>query len=83
MEKGTHIKSLYAGILFMLLLLSAKFFSKLTFSKYSFRNTIRLSDGMDPHLSVLNSIQIVCEGYQHLTKVAASKESDNCSSEQS
>ena len=32
----------------MLLLLSADFFSNLTFSKNSFRNTIRLSNRLDP-----------------------------------
>ena len=32
----------------MLLLLSADFFLKLTFSKNSFRNTIRVSNGLDP-----------------------------------
>ena len=32
----------------MLLLSSADFFSKLTFAKNSFRNTIRLSNGLDP-----------------------------------
>ena len=32
----------------MLLLSSADFFSKLTFSKYSFWNAIRVSNGLDP-----------------------------------
>ena len=32
----------------MLLLSSADFFSKLTFSQNSFRNTIRVSNGLDP-----------------------------------
>ena len=32
----------------MLLLLSADFFSKLTFSKNNFRNTIRVSNSLDP-----------------------------------
>ena len=36
------------GIFFMLLLSSADFFSNLTFSKYSFRNTIRVSNYLDP-----------------------------------
>ena len=31
-----------------MLLLSADFFSKLTFSKNSFSNTIRASNGLDP-----------------------------------
>ena len=33
MEKGTHIKSLYAGILFMLLLSFVDFFKNLLFQK--------------------------------------------------
>ena len=32
----------------MLLLLSTNFFPKLTFSKNSFRNTFRVSNGLDP-----------------------------------
>ena len=32
----------------MLLLLSADFFSKLTFSKISYRNIIRVSNSLDP-----------------------------------
>ena len=34
------------------MLSSADFFSKLTFSKNSFRNTIRVSNGFDPDHSV-------------------------------
>ena len=41
------INSLHAGYFFMLLILSADFFSNLTFSKYSLRNTIRVSNGLD------------------------------------
>ena len=33
----------------MLLLSSADFFSKLTFPKYTFRNTIRVSNDLDPN----------------------------------
>ena len=40
--------SLHAGYLSMLLLLSADFFSKLTFSNIYFRNTIKVSNGSDP-----------------------------------
>ena len=39
--------SSHAGKFVMLLLSSAHFFSKLTFSKYSFRNTIRVSNCLD------------------------------------
>ena len=42
------------GNFFMLLLLSADFFSKLTFSKQSFRNTIRVSNCLDPDQDRLN-----------------------------
>ena len=52
----------------MLLLLSADF-SKLTFSKNSFKNTIRVSNSLD-----LYQDQPVCKGYQQRKKVAASKE---------
>ena len=36
------------GIFFILLLSSADFFQKLTFSKKSFRNTIKVSNSLDP-----------------------------------
>ena len=62
----------------MLLLLSADFFSKLTFSKNSFRNTIRVSNSRDPdqdrHSVCPDLVQTVCKSYQQTTKVAASKE---------
>ena len=54
----------------MLLLLSADFisFKKLTFWKNSFRNTIRVSKGLDPdqdRYSVGPDLgQTVCKGYQ-------------------
>ena len=51
----------------MLLLSSADFFSKLTFPKNSFRNMIRVSNGVDP----------VCKGYQQMITVAAGKERVN------
>ena len=54
------------------------FFSKLTFSKNSFRNTIRVSTVWiqirTNILLVLIRGQTVCKGYQQTTKVAASKE---------
>ena len=37
-----------AGVCYMLLLLSAGFFQNQLFSKNSFRNTIRVSNGLDP-----------------------------------
>ena len=42
------ISSLHAENFFMLLVVVCRFFSKLTFSKNSFRNTIRVSDSLDP-----------------------------------
>ena len=65
----------------MLLLSSADFFSKLTFSKNSSWSAIRVSNGLDsdqdgrfvgPDLG-----QSVCKGYQQTTKVAANKERVN------
>ena len=56
---------------FMLLLSSAEFFSNLSFLKNSFRNTIRVSNGLDsvgPDLDP-NSVR---KGYQQPTKAAAS-----------
>ena len=46
-NRAMGIHSLHAGYFFMLLLSSADF-SKLTFSKNSFRNTIKVSKGLDP-----------------------------------
>ena len=69
----------------MFLLLSAdpfKFF-KINFfsSKNSFKNTIRVSNGLDPDqdhsidvLSVLILAQTLCKCYQQMTKVTTSKE---------
>ena len=42
-----QLNYLHAGKVFMLLLSSADFFLKLTFSKKTFRNTIRVSNGLD------------------------------------
>ena len=45
----TKVSQLFAcWVIFMLLLLSADFFSKLTFSKNSFRNIICVSKGLNP-----------------------------------
>ena len=54
--------SLHTGY-FFILLLSADFFSKLTFWKNSFRNTIRMSNSLDP------GSKTVCQGYQLTTLV--------------
>ena len=44
-------------------------FSKFTFSKNSFRNTIDVSNCLDPdRMSVLIRVQTVCKGYQQTTK---------------
>ena len=49
------------------------------FQKQSFRNTIRVSDSLDPNrpdvLLSLIWVQTVCKGYQQTTKVATSGES--------
>ena len=54
------------------------FFLKLTFSKTSFRNTIRVSNSWDPdqarHFVSLIWVHTVCKGYQQTTKVATSRE---------
>ena len=59
-------------------LLSADVFSKLTFSNNSFRNTIRVSNSLNPDqarlLSGLILVQTVCKGYQQTTKSIVSKE---------
>ena len=49
----------------MVLLSSAEFCSKLTFSKKYFRNTIRLPNGLNPDKG---GVQIVWKGYQKITK---------------
>ena len=48
-------------------------FSKSTFLKNSFRNTIRVSTGLDPDQDLI-WVQTVCKGYQQKTKVSANKE---------
>ena len=54
------------------------FFLKLSFSKKTFKNTIRMSKSLDPdqvrRLSGLIWVQTVCKGYQQTTKVATSGE---------
>ena len=62
----------------MLLLLSSDFLahlsrrliSKLTFSRIIFKNTIIVSNVLDPD----QDRRTVCKDYQQMTKVAASKE---------
>ena len=58
----------------MLLLSSADFFSKLTFKQNSFRNTIRVSKGLDPDQDWI-WVQTVCRDYQKTINFAATKES--------
>ena len=62
----------------MLWLSSADFFFKTTFSKYSFRNTVRVSNSFvldQDRISVCRDPDPNCfVGYQEMTKVAASKE---------
>ena len=63
--------SLPIGKFFMLFfnfLSSADYFQNKTFSKNSFRNTIRVSNSLDI-LSGLIWVQTVCEGYQQTTQV--------------
>ena len=53
-------------------------FSKLAFSKNSFRNTSRVSNSLDPdqdgHSVGPDLVQTVCKGFQQMTEVVASKE---------
>ena len=62
---------------------SVDFFFKLTFSKKSFRNTIRVSNSLDPDQawSGLIWVQTVCKGYQQTTKISTSgkRVTYNCS----
>ena len=81
------INSLHAGSFFMLPLASADFFQNKLFQKKSFRNTIRVSNNLDPDQDRhfvgpdlgLNCLQRLSaanksKGYQQTTKVAANKE---------
>ena len=65
----------------MHLLSSADFFSNLTFKNNSIRNTITMSNGLDPDqgqhsvgMSVLIWVQTVCIGCEQMTKITASKD---------
>ena len=54
--------------------------SKLTFSKNSFRNTVRVLNSLDidqDFKSVVIWVQTVCKGYELTTKVTAGKERVN------
>ena len=67
---------MHAGYFFMLLLSSADFFSKIFFfQKNSFRNNIRVSNGLDSDQDRLSFglHQTICKGYQQMTEVTASK----------
>ena len=61
-------------VIFMLFLSSVDLFLDKLFLKNLFRNTIKVSNGLDPVLSVLIRVHTVCKGYQRTTKVGASKE---------
>ena len=58
------------GLTFLALVVVCRLFSKLFFSK---KCTIRVSNGLDPVLSVLIWVQTVCKYYQQTTKVAHRK----------
>ena len=63
----------------MLLLFSADFFSKLTFSKNSFSNTVGVSDSwIQLKTNSIIIIIIVFKGYQKKIKVTASREKVKC-----
>ena len=73
---------LYGSLCLLMLLLSFADCSQIKhFQKNSFRNTIRVSNGLDLdqglRLSVLIWAQTVCQSYQQTTKGTASKESVN------
>ena len=76
-----NYQSLHTGH-FLMVLSSADFFSNLSFSKYSFRNTrsechtVWIQIGTDI-LSVLICAQTACKGYQQMTKFATSRERIN------
>ena len=67
------LKSVDYNYILFFILSSADFFSKLTFSKKSFRNIIRVSNSLDPDqapiLSGLTWVQTVNKGYQQATLV--------------
>ena len=64
-------------VIFHALVVICRLFSKFTFSRSSFRNTTRVSNGLDPdqdrHCVGLDLGPNCLQGYQQTTKVAASK----------
>ena len=54
---------------FTCFLLSADFFSNLTFSEKSFRNTISVSNSLDLDQAFNMEVQAVCKGYQQTALV--------------
>ena len=64
MQRVYNINSLHAGEFFVV----CRYFSKLTFSKKSFRNTVRVSNGLNPDqasaLLCMIWVRTVCKGYQ-------------------
>ena len=66
-----HVRRLVMALCFKDFSRFACFFSKLTFFfKISFKNTIRVSNGLDPDLGP--KFQTVCKGNQQTIKVVAS-----------
>ena len=69
-----------AKVIFHTFVVICRLFSKLPFSKNYFRNTIRVSNSLDPDqdrpdiLSVLFLVQTVCKGYQQTKRLLARKE---------
>ena len=59
----------------MLLLLSADFFAKLTFSEKSFKNTIRVSYGLDPDQRLC---QMWASFYQKMPAIIVSSTGNLC-----
>ena len=55
--------SLHAGLFFLLLLSSADFFSEVTFPKNSIRNTIKMSNGLDPDPDQFSVAPTFCQFY--------------------
>ena len=70
------INSLHAELFGMLFVICG-YFLKINVFKISFRNTIRVSNSLDPDQEVLSGlicIQTVCKGYLQTTIVPSSRE---------
>ena len=66
------------NFLYKFVLSSTDFFFKIKFLKNSFRNSIRVSNSLDPDQDQQNAgpdlDQTVCKGYKPMSKVTAIKE---------